>query len=167
LTYYHGLPDATAEANRGGWFHSGDLAETDEDGYFYYRGRKKESMRRLGENISAWEIETVLNGHPDVLDSGAHAVPSELGEDEVKVCVVPRPGHAPKPAELIDYCTDRMARHAIPRYVEIVDALPKTATERNQYAALRARGLTAMTWDRTAGTILGEQATAVTGTGES
>jgi crotonobetaine/carnitine-CoA ligase len=150
LTHYHKLPEATEVANRGGWFHSGDLAEYDEDGYFYYRGRKKESMRRLGENISAWEIETVLNGHPAVLDSAAHAVRSELGEDEVKVCVVPQPCTTLTPEEIIDFCTGRMAKHAVPRYVELMEALPKTATERNQYAILKERGLTPDTWDREA-----------------
>jgi crotonobetaine/carnitine-CoA ligase len=150
LTRYHKLPDATEDANRGGWFHTGDLAEFDSDGYFYYRGRKKESMRRLGENISAWEIETVLNGHPAVLDCAAHAVRSDLGEDEVKVCVVPRPGASPTPADILDFCVGRMAHYAVPRYVELVEGLPKTATERTQYAALRARGLTPGTWDREA-----------------
>jgi crotonobetaine/carnitine-CoA ligase len=148
MTYYHKLPAATEEAYRGGWFHSGDLAEYDEEGFFYYRGRRKESMRRLGENISAWEIETVLNSHPRVLDSAAHAVRSELGEDEVKVCVVLRPGETMTPGEVLDFCAGRMAHYATPRYVEFVGALPKTATERNQYAALRARGVTAGTWDR-------------------
>jgi crotonobetaine/carnitine-CoA ligase len=148
LTYYHTLPDATAEANRGGWFHSGDLAAVDEEGFFTYHGRKKESMRRLGENISAWEIETVLNAHPAIRDSAAHAVVSALGEDEVKVCLVAQPGVRPTPEEIVDYCVGRMARHAVPRYVEFVDALPKTATERNQYATLKARGVTAQTWDR-------------------
>jgi crotonobetaine/carnitine-CoA ligase len=148
LTHYHKLEDATAAAYRGGWFHSGDLAEVDEDGFFYYKGRKKESMRRLGENISAWEIETVLNAHPAILDSAAHAVQSELGEDEVKVCLVLRPGETPSPEEILDYCVGKMARHAIPRYVEFVTELPKTATERNQYATLKARGLTPETWDR-------------------
>jgi crotonobetaine/carnitine-CoA ligase len=147
LTHYHGLPAETERANRGGWFHSGDLAEVDEAGFFYYRGRKKESMRRLGENISAWEIETVLNAHPAVLDSAAHAVESELGEDEVKVCIVLRTPEV-DPADVLQYCEGRMARHAVPRYLEIVDALPKTATERNQYEALRRRGLTPATWDR-------------------
>jgi carnitine-CoA ligase len=150
LTRYHKLPHATEIANRGGWFHTGDLAEFDSAGNFYYRGRKKESMRRLGENISAWEIETVLNGHPAVLDSAAHPVRSELGEDEVKVCVVPRPGQSLTPEDVIDFCTGRMAHYAIPRYVEFLEALPKTATERNQYATLRARGLTPGTWDREA-----------------
>jgi carnitine-CoA ligase len=148
LTRYHKLDEATEAAYRGGWFHSGDLAEADEDGWFYYRGRKKESMRRLGENISAWEIETVLNGHPAVLDSAAHAVRSELGEDEVKVCVVVADGARLEPQEVLEYCIDKMARYAVPRYVELVQALPKTATERNQYAALKARGLTPQTWDR-------------------
>jgi crotonobetaine/carnitine-CoA ligase len=148
LTQYHKLPEATETAYRAGWFHSGDLAHYDDDGFFYYRGRKKESMRRLGENISAWEIETVVNAHPRVLDSAAHAVSSDLGEDEVKVCVVARPGEALTPEEIVEFCVGRMARHAVPRYVELLDALPKTATERNQYGALRARGLTPGTWDR-------------------
>jgi crotonobetaine/carnitine-CoA ligase len=148
LTHYHKLPEATETAYRGGWFHSGDLAEVDEEGFFYYKGRKKESMRRLGENISAWEIETVLNAHPAVLDSAAHAVQSDLGEDEVKVAIVLRAGERPTPEEILDFCVDKMARHAVPRYVEFVDALPKTATERNQYATLKERGLTPETWDR-------------------
>jgi carnitine-CoA ligase len=147
LTYYHKLPDATEHAYRGGWFHSGDLASVDQNGFFYYRGRKKESMRRLGENVSAWEIETVLNGHPEIVDSAAHPVPSELGEDEIKACVILREGSTLSHDEVHQYCRTAMARHAVPRYIEFVRALPKTATERNQYAALRARGITPDTWD--------------------
>ena len=147
-TYYENLPEATRDAYRGGWFHSGDLAARDEDGFFYYRGRKTESIRRLGENISAWEVETVVNSHPKVLESAAHAVRSELGEDEVKVAIVTQPGEQPKPEEILGYCRGRMARYAIPRYVEFVDALPKTGTHRIQYAALKARGVTPGTWDR-------------------
>jgi crotonobetaine/carnitine-CoA ligase len=147
LTHYHKLPEATDHAYRGGWFHSGDLAVVDADGHYYYKGRKKESMRRLGENVSAWEIETVLNAHPDVLDSAAHPVPSVLGEDEIKACVIIRTGSGVTPTALHEYCRERMARHAIPRYVEILDVLPKTATQRNQYGTLRARGVTAQTWD--------------------
>jgi crotonobetaine/carnitine-CoA ligase len=148
LTHYHKLPEATEQANRGGWFHTGDLADVDADGWFFYRGRKKESMRVLGENISAWEIETVLNGHPAILDSAAHAVASPLGEDQVKVCVILAPGEQLDHAAVIAHCEGQMAKYAIPRYVEFVDELPKTATERNQYAVLKARGLTPATWDR-------------------
>ena len=150
LTHYHKLPEATAEAYRGGWFHSGDLAVVDKEGWWYYKGRKKESMRRRGENISAWEIETVVNQHPDVLESGAHAVKSELGEDEVKVVIVPRRGAQPTPESILAFCQGRMAHYAVPRYVEFVDALPKTETHRLQYAALKTRGLTPGTWDREA-----------------
>jgi crotonobetaine/carnitine-CoA ligase len=147
-TCYENLPEATQQAYRGGWFHSGDLAEYDEDGFFYYRGRQKESIRRLGENISAWEVETVVNSHPKVLESAAHAVTSELGEDEVKITVVAQPDEQPRPEEILDHCQGRMAYYAIPRYVEFAESLPKTATQRIQYAALKARGITASTWDR-------------------
>ena len=122
----------------------------DDEGWWYYKGRKKESMRRLGENISAWEIETVVNQHPAVLESGAHAVKSDLGEDEVKVVIVPQPGTSPAPEAILDFCKGKMAHYAVPRYVEFVDALPKTETHRIQYAALKARGVTPETWDREA-----------------
>ncbi len=148
LSEYHNLPDATKSAWEGGWFHTGDLAMCDAEGYYYYRGRKKESIRRLGENISAWEIETVVNSHPKVLESAAHPVPSELGEDEVKICVVPRPGETIDPVELISYCEGKIARYAIPRFVEIMDELPKTGTQRVRYQELKERGITAGTWDR-------------------
>jgi crotonobetaine/carnitine-CoA ligase len=150
LTHYHKLPEATEKAYAGGWFHSGDLAVMDEEGFFYYKGRKKESLRRRGENISAWEIESVVNQHPDVLESAVYAVPSELGEDEVKVEVALRPGVSLAPEELLDFCQGKMAHYAVPRYVEFVEALPKTATQRNQYATLRQRGITEQTWDREA-----------------
>jgi crotonobetaine/carnitine-CoA ligase len=147
LSHYHKLPDATAQAYRGGWFHSGDLAKTDADGFFYFAGRKKASIRRRGENISAWEIETVVNEHPAVLESAAFAVPSELGEDEVKVAVVLKDRSRFSAADLIEFCRGRMAYYAIPRYVEVVEELPKTGTQRIQYAALKERGI-GNAWDR-------------------
>ena len=146
--YYLNQPDATEEAFRGGWFHTGDRAWRDDDGFFYYAGRKKESMRRRGENVSAWEIENVVNQFPGVLESAAHAVPSELGEDDIKVVVVPRDGASLDPAALLDFCATRMATYAVPRYVEIRNEIPKTPTERPRYADLRAEGVTDRTWDR-------------------
>ena len=148
LTHYHKLPEATSEAYKGGWFHSGDLASFDDEGFYYFRGRKKASMRRRGENISAWEIESVLNEHPKVLESAAYAVPSELGEDEVMVAVILRPGESMKPAELLDFCQGRMAHYAVPRYVDFVEEIPKTGTQRVQYGTLRERGITPSAWDR-------------------
>ena len=85
-----------------------------------------------------------------MLESAAHAVQSDLGEDEVKVAIVPQPGAEPTPEELLDYCAGRMAHYAVPRYVEFVEALPKTETQRIQYATLRQRGVTPDTWDRVA-----------------
>ncbi len=147
LSQYHKLPEATAEAYRGGWFHSGDLARTDEEGFFYFCGRKKASIRRRGENISAWEIENAIDLHPAVLESAAFAVPSELGEDEVMVAIVLKPGAKLLPEELLDFCRGRMAYYAVPRYVEFVNELPKTGTHRIQYAALKERGA-GRAWDR-------------------
>jgi carnitine-CoA ligase len=146
--FYLNQPDATEEAFRGGWFHTGDRAWRDGEGFFYYAGRKKESMRRRGENVSAWEIENVVNQFPGVLESAAHAVPSELGEDEIKVVVVPRPGGTIDPAALLDFCATRMATYAVPRYVEMRSEIPKTPTERPRYGDLKAEGLTGRTWDR-------------------
>jgi crotonobetaine/carnitine-CoA ligase len=148
LTLYYKLPEATADAYRGGWFHSGDLAEYDAEGFYYFRGRKKASMRRRGENISAWEIETVLNEHPAILESAAYAVPSELGEDEVMVAVIVRPNERLTPEELLDFCAGRMAHYAVPRYVDFVEEIPKTGTQRVQYGVLRERGVTPTAWDR-------------------
>jgi crotonobetaine/carnitine-CoA ligase len=148
LTYYHKLPEETEKSYAGGWFHSGDLAVMEEDGFFYFKGRKKESMRRRGENISAWEIESVINQHGSVLESAVYPVPSDLGEDEVKVEVVLKPGEDLSPEQLLDHCQGKMAHYAVPRYVEFVESLPKTESQRNQYAALRERGITENTWDR-------------------
>jgi carnitine-CoA ligase len=146
--YYLNQPEATEDAFRGGWFHTGDLAWRDDDGFYYYAGRKRESMRRRGENVSAWEVENVVNQFPGVLESAAHAVPSELGEDDIKVVVVPKDGARVDPAALLDFCAPRLAQYALPRYVEIRSEIPKTPTQRPRYADLKAEGLTGATWDR-------------------
>jgi len=83
-----------------------------------------------------------------VLESAAHAVPSELGEDDIKIVVVPRSGASVDPAALLDFCAGRMARYAVPRYVEVRAEIPKTPTERPRYADLKAEGVTERTWDR-------------------
>jgi crotonobetaine/carnitine-CoA ligase len=148
LTHYHQQPEATQEAYRGGWFHSGDLAVQDEEGFYYFKGRKKASMRRRGENISAWEIESVLDQHPKVLESAAFPVPSLIGEDDVAVAIVMRPGQTISPEEVLDFCKERMAHYAVPRYVEFLSEIPKTGTHRVQYGILKERGKTATMWDR-------------------
>jgi crotonobetaine/carnitine-CoA ligase len=148
---YLNRPEDTDEAYRGGWFHTGDLAWRDDHGDFFYAGRKKESMRRRGENVSAWEVENVANQFPGVLESAAHAVPAELGEDEIKLLVVPQPGATLDPRVLIDFCEQRMASYAVPRFVEVRREIPKTPTQRPRYADLKREGVTERTWDRERG----------------
>ena len=145
---YNNLPDVTAEVWRGGWYHSGDVGEIDQDGFFYFHGRMKEAIRRRGENISAWEISSVIDVHPKVLESAAFGVPSDEGEEDVMVSVVPQPGVTLTPEELLDYCQGRIAYYALPRYVDIVRELPKTSTQKIQHLVLKAKGRTANTWDR-------------------
>ena len=147
---YYGMPQASLESRRDLWFHTGDLARRDADGYFYFVGRRTDGIRRRGENISAFEVEEVVKLHPAVVDAAAFGVQSELTEDDVMVAVVARPGEMLDPAELIEFCTTRMGRHMIPRYIDIVDTLPRTPTEKVEKAQLRERGITATTWDRTA-----------------
>ncbi len=145
---YYNMPDKTLETYRNLWFHSGDLATRDEDGYLYFVDRKKDSLRRRGENISSFEVERAINTHPSVLESAAVAVKSELSEDEVKICVVLKPGETLTPEELIRHVAERMPYFAVPRFVEFMDALPKTPTERVQKYLLKEAGVTPNTWDR-------------------
>lgn len=145
---YYKMPEKTLEAFRNLWFHTGDFAYRDEEGYFYFVDRKKDAIRRRGENISSFEVETVLNSHPAVAEAAAIAVPSELGEDDVKVVVALKPGEDLAPADLIAYCEKRMARFAVPRYVEFSDVLPKTATMRVEKYRLREDWDNPRTWDR-------------------
>ena len=148
---YWRMPEATAAAWRRGWFHSGDAFKYDDQGNWYFVDRIKDYIRRRGENISSFEVETAVNAHPAVLESAAVAVPADTAEDEVKVLVRPKPGSVVDPADLIRFLIARMPRFAVPRFVEIVDELPKTqATMRVQKAKLREQGVTASTWDRQA-----------------
>ena len=145
---YYKMPEATVRAFRNLWYHTGDFAYRDEDGYFYFVDRKKDALRRRGENISSSEVEAVINSHPKVLESAVFAVPSELGEDDVMTVVVLREAKTMPEEELIRWCEDRMAYFAVPRYVEIRDALPKTPTLRIEKYKLRQEGVTSKTWDR-------------------
>jgi crotonobetaine/carnitine-CoA ligase len=145
---YFGMPAETAAAWRNGWFHTGDAMRQDCSGGFYFVDRLKDSIRRRGENISSFEVEAIVNSHPDIAESAAIAVPSDLGEDDVKIVVVRKPNAALSAPELIDYLVPKTPRFMVPRYVEFVDELPKTPTDRVQKAMLRAAGITACTWDR-------------------
>lgn len=145
---YYNMPDKTLEAYRNLWFHTGDLAKKDEEGFYYFVDRKKDSLRRRGENISSFEVEKAINTHPSVLESAAVAVASELAEDEVKICIVLQPDCTLSAEDLIYYANERMPYFAVPRYVEFMESLPKTPTERIQKYVLRQAGVNENTWDR-------------------
>jgi crotonobetaine/carnitine-CoA ligase len=151
LEYYR-MPEKTVEAWSNLWFHTGDYLKRDADGWFYFVDRKKDALRRRGENISSYEVEREINAHPAVLESAAIAVKSELGEDELMVVVCRKPGATLDAEALIAHCQEKMAYFMVPRYLRFVDAMPKTPTERIQKFKLRSEGVTADTFDREAGT---------------
>lgn len=148
LLEYYNMPEETIKAWRDLWFHTGDYLYYDEDGFFHFVDRKKDALRRRGENISSYEVEKVINAHPAVLESAAVAATSEMGEDEVMICLKVKPGEKVEPEELIAFCEERMAYFMIPRYVRFMDKLPKTPTQRVEKYRLREQGVTPDTWDR-------------------
>lgn len=139
---------ATAEAMRGEWFLTGDLARRDAEGWLYFAGRGKDSVRRRGVNISAWEVERVLLDHPAIEECALIGVPSELGEDEIKVFLRLAPGAALNPAELITWCRPRMPAFQLPRYIAFASDFPRTPTQRIRKSELSRE--VAGCWDRDA-----------------
>ena len=150
LLEYHDMPAQTVEAWQDLWFHTGDYLIEDEDGYYHFVDRKKDAIRRRGENISSFEVEKGIRTHEAVLECAAVAVKSAMGEDEVMVCLTLKPGRELSPEELIAHCAERMAYFMVPRYLRFMEALPKTPTERVQKVLLRNQGVTEDTWDREA-----------------
>ncbi len=139
--------EATNDKVRDGWLYTGDLVYSDEGGYIYFVGRNTESMRRRGENVSAYEVEHAVLQHPDVLECAVYAVPSELTEDDIMVTLVPVEGKTLDPAALASFLSKRLAKFAIPRYYRVVDAMPKTETHRVIKAELQKIGMTEDTYD--------------------
>ena len=137
LPGYWRNPEQTALALREGWLHTGDLGWQDDAGYLYFVDRKKDVIRRRGENISSQEVEEVIKRHPSALDCAVIAVPSELGEDEVKAYITPRPGRAIDPEQIIHWCADHLAYFKVPRYLEVRAELPRTPSLRVRKDLLR------------------------------
>ena len=149
---YNGMEDRTVETWRNLWFHSGDAGRMDERGFVWYIDRIKDTIRRRGENISSYEVEAVLLEHPAVEEAAAVAVKADTGgEDEVLACLVLADGATqPSPESLLDFCTPRMPYFAVPRYIDFLDAIPKTPSQKIQKNRLRERGLGNSAWDREA-----------------
>jgi crotonobetaine/carnitine-CoA ligase len=147
---YYRMPEKTVEAWRNLWFHTGDAGRLTEDGLVYFIDRIKDCIRRRGENISSFEVEQVLNEHPAVSESAVVGIKVEGagGEEEVKACIVAADGAVVDNVALLDYCVANMPRFAVPRYIETMPALDKTASGKIQKEALRKAGISGHTWDR-------------------
>jgi crotonobetaine/carnitine-CoA ligase len=121
-------PEQTADAFDDGWFRTGDIVKRDEDGYFFFVSRKKDIIRRRGENIAGAELDRVIGAHPAVHEAAAIPVPAELGEDEILVAVVLKRGETASAEEIAEWCRTHLAPQKVPRYVVFVDDLPHTPT---------------------------------------
>jgi crotonobetaine/carnitine-CoA ligase len=149
---YLNRPHDTAETLREGWLHTGDLARVDDLGYYHFLGRRKDIVRRSGENVSAGEVEAVLREHPQVRDAAVIAIPDDLRGEEVGAYIEPvDPRGDLRPEELVNLCLARLARHKVPRYVRICRSpLPRTASMRVNKPVLRENDAAAPAarWDR-------------------
>ncbi len=145
---YYKMPEKTIQAWENLWFHTGDLGYMDENGAFYFVDRIKDMIRRRGENISSFELEKALYRNPKIAELAAVPVKTETGDEEVKVCIVLKPGEKMTPEEFMDWCQDNLPYFWIPRFVEFRDSLPKTPTGRVEKYKLREEGVTPNTWDR-------------------
>lgn len=147
---YIGMPDKTVEAWRNLWMHSGDRGRMDECGWLTFEDRASDSIRRRGENISSFEVESLVARHPAVAEVAAVAVPSKDAEDEVRVLVVLRDGATVTFEELLHHCAETMPYFMIPRYFDIVDEFPRTPTAKVEKYKIRNAGPGDGTWDREA-----------------
>ena len=134
---YWNNEEQTRQTLRDGWLYTGDLGWLDEDGFLYFVDRKKDIIRRRGENISSQEVEDVIKRHAQVLDCAVIAVPSELGEDEVKAYVALTPGSDLKPEDVVYWCAEHLAYFKVPRYLEMRSELPRTPSLRVRKDLLR------------------------------
>ena len=154
---YWGRPEATVEASRNWWYHTGDVGRIDEDGYLFFVDRKADYLRRRGENISSFEVERILMGHGALADVAVHAVPSEMTEDDLKITATLAEGASLSEEALFRWCIDELPYFALPRYVEFRAELPRSPVGRVLKRQLRTEGATPATWDADASGIAWER----------
>lgn len=151
---YYAMSEATKAAFVDGWYRSGDLGKLDDDNYLAFMGRLTDSIRRRGENISAFEVEEMVSAHPAVLEVAAIGVPSELTEEDVKVIVAFKPGRSATHQEIHEFCIKTGVKFMVPKYIEFLDTLPKTPTEKVEKYRLRENWKSSSTWDADTGDFL-------------
>jgi crotonobetaine/carnitine-CoA ligase len=144
--YWH-KPEATVAATAHLWYHTGDTAYVDADGYYWFLDRKKDAIRRRGENVSSVELEAAMARHAKIADVAVHGVQSDSSEEDIKAVIVLVDGAQTSPEELYGFFAANLPYYAVPRYVEIIDELPKNSIGRILKYRLRERPLTAATWD--------------------
>lgn len=146
---YHAMPDRTVEAWRNLWFHTGDAARRDSDGYYYFLDRLNDRIRRKGENVTTYDIEVALTEIPEVVDAAVIARPAQEGEDDIKAFLVTADGaELPDPVTVLAHCAKRLPYFSVPRYLEFIGELPKTPTGKVLKRTLRAMESSDSEWDR-------------------
>ena len=144
---YWGRPDATVGTSGNWWYHTGDIGRIDDDGYLYFVDRKADYLRRRGENISSFEVESILMAHGSLADVVVHAVPSPQTEDDLKITATLKEGASITEEELFRWSVDQLPYFALPRYIEFRNELPRSPVGRVLKRDLRDDGVTAATWD--------------------
>jgi crotonobetaine/carnitine-CoA ligase len=144
---YWGRPEATVKASRNWWFHTGDIGRVDEDGFLFFVDRKADYLRRRGENISSFEVESILMGHGSLTDVVVHAVPSDMTEDDLKITAVRKQDETITEEELFRWAIEQLPYFALPRYIEFRSELPRSPVGRVLKRELRDEGVTPATWD--------------------
>ncbi len=144
---YWRRPEETLRLLRNLWFHTGDIGKFDEAGFFYFIDRKKDYLRRRGENISSFELEAAFAQHSEIAEVAVHAVPAATGEDDVKITAVRHPHSKLTEEQLFRWSVDKVPYYALPRYIEFRESLPRNPQGRVLKYELREEGKTAATWD--------------------
>ena len=144
---YWGRPEVTVETSRNWWYHTGDIGIVDDDNFLFFVDRKADYLRRRGENIASFEVESIIMGHGQIADVAVHAVPSPLTEDDLKITATRVEGATVSEEELFLWCVEQLPYFALPRYIEFRTDLPRSPVGRVLKRELRAEGVTPATWD--------------------
>lgn len=144
---YWGRPEVTVETSRNWWYHTGDIGIVDEENFLFFVDRKADYLRRRGENIASFEVESIIMGHGQIADVAVHAVPSPLTEDDLKITATRVEGATVSEEELFIWCVEQLPYFALPRYIEFRTDLPRSPVGRVLKRELRAEGVTPATWD--------------------
>ena len=144
---YWGRPEVTVETSRNWWYHTGDVGIIDEENFLFFVDRKADYLRRRGENIASFEVESIIMGHGQIADVAVHAVPSPLTEDDLKITATLVEGATVSEEELFLWCVEQLPYFALPRYIEFRDELPRSPVGRVLKRELRDEGATPTSWD--------------------